>query len=233
MKTLLATLAALFFSHAALALPACTATTPKGASCGLAAEDVRPTQLAYGEIEVARRAAKIAAMDAGELDKYLKKHVVPVVIGPGGRFFATDGHHTALALARANGNRAQVIATVLDDWRTLEPSVFWKRMLLAGRFFPFDEAGAGPLPAARVPDSLFALKDDPWRSLANGLANAGGYADDAGVPYADFLWADYLRSRVSGEQIARDFDGAVAKALSLACAPEAKAMPGFGCKTSN
>ena len=207
-------------------LPVCGPTVAVGASCLLAAGAVRPTQMAFGEIEVARRASAIAAMDAAALDNYLRKHVMPVVIGPGRAFYATDRHHLAIAVGRANGRESPVIATVVDDWHTLEPAVFWKRMLVAGRAYPFDETGAGPFAFALMPASVFDLRDDPLRSLANGLQNAGGYADNSGVPYADFLWAEFLRPRVSAALIASDFGAAVAAAKVLACSPAAVQLPG-------
>ena len=216
-----------FGARAAVDLPVCAPGVAKGASCLIAAEDVRPTQMAFGELEVQARAAKLAAMSAAKLEDYLKAHVMPLVVGPGGKFYATDHHHLAIALARAHGVRAQVIAVILDDWRALDPALFWKRMLVAGRLYPFDETGSGPVTPARLPTSLFELRDDPWRSLAFGVQNAGGYRDDSGVPYADFLWADFLRTRVDGRQITDDFDAAVAKGVGLACAADARAMPGF------
>jgi hypothetical protein len=76
-----------------------------------------------------------------------------------------------------------------------------------------------------IPHRLDALVDDPYRTLAERVRMAGGCAKDA-TPYAEFLWADFYRSRVelpSGKVSPRQ----VRRALGLAHEHEAAYLPGW------
>ncbi len=77
-----------------------------------------------------------------------------------------------------------------------------------------------------IPKHIGRLKDDPYRSLAGELRRAGGYAKDD-TPFSEFLWADYLRDKISGALIAKDFEAAVKRALDVAHKPKAAYLPGW------
>ena len=77
-----------------------------------------------------------------------------------------------------------------------------------------------------IPESIDALKDDPYRSLAGELRRAGGFAKDI-TPFSEFLWADFLRDRVKPKAVAKDFENALAKALALAKTKDASYLPGW------
>jgi hypothetical protein len=70
------------------------------------------------------------------------------------------------------------------------------------------------------------LIDDPYRSLAGELRRAGGFAKDT-TPYSEFLWADFLRSRIKRKSINKDFVAAAEKALALAKSSDANYLPGW------
>ena len=55
------------------------------------------------------------------------------------------------------------------------------------------------------------LKDDPFRSLAGELRRAGGFAKDT-TPFSEFLWADFLRRKMSRKSVEDNFDKAIEKA---------------------
>ena len=77
-----------------------------------------------------------------------------------------------------------------------------------------------------MPRELPGLADDPYRSLAGELRTSGGYAKDT-TPFSEFLWADYLRRKVSETRLRKDFDAALAGALSHAHDPDACYLPGW------
>jgi hypothetical protein len=52
------------------------------------------------------------------------------------------------------------------------------------------------------------LKDDPFRSLAGELRRAGGFAKDT-TPFSEFLWADFLRRKMSRKSVDADFEKAM------------------------
>jgi hypothetical protein len=59
---------------------------------------------------------------------------------------------------------------------------------------PYDVAGKRRGFSA-LPSRLQDLRDDPCRSLAGEVRQAGGFAKDIS-PYVEFLWADYFRRKV-------------------------------------
>jgi hypothetical protein len=70
------------------------------------------------------------------------------------------------------------------------------------------------------------LVDDPYRSLAGYVRNAGGYVKTDAV-FAEFLWADFFRHRVRIGPGRAGFEAAVQRAMALAHDPAAGELPGF------
>jgi hypothetical protein len=118
-----------------------------------------------------------------------------------------------------------VLVTVLADLSALPKIQFWT--YLDGRAWchPYDAEGLRHDFAA-LPKSIAGLVDDPYRSLAGELRRAGGFAKDA-APFSEFLWADFLRTRVKAKQIEARFSAALEKALSLARSEAAAYLPGW------
>ena len=64
------------------------------------------------------------------------------------------------------------------------------------------------------------------RASEGELRRAGGYAKDT-TPFSEFLWADFLRRRLSHKVVKRDFGKAVEQALELAKGKDAIYLPGW------
>lgn len=77
-----------------------------------------------------------------------------------------------------------------------------------------------------LPKDVTGLKNDPFRSLAGELRRAGGFAKDT-TPFSEFLWADFLRRRMSRKTVENDFAKAVEQALSLGKSKDAIYLPGW------
>jgi len=58
------------------------------------------------------------------------------------------------------------------------------------------------------------------------VRRSGGYAKD-NTPYSEFLWADFLRRRISPKLVEKDFEQAVGKAMAAAGQQEASYLPGW------
>ncbi len=52
-------------------------------------------------------------------------------------------------------------------------------------------------------------------------------ADLLPTPFSEFLWADFLRRRISRKRVVSAFEAAVVKALDLARGQEASYLPGW------
>jgi len=184
---------------------------------------LRPTQMTVGFREVARKRAEWRARTLADEPDFLGRHMIPVVLGPRGHPWLIDNHHLARALYEEGVEH--VLVNVVADLSGLQRPAFRTFMDNRNWLHPFDAQGRRQ-PYGAIPKRIEDLADDPYRSLAGELRRAGGYAKDS-MPYAEFLWADYLRRQIGAATLARDFDAAVAGALRLAHAPAASYLPGW------
>jgi hypothetical protein len=180
---------------------------------------LRPTQMSVGLREVAAKRAEWRAEHGRKAAKWLGRHTVPVVRGPKERLYLIDHHHLARALHEEGVETLAV--SVVADLSALARDEFWVFMDMKGWSHPYDAAGARQ-PIHAIPKRIADLEDDPYRSLAGELRRRGGFAKDL-TPFAEFLWADFLRRRVSVD----DWDAAVAQAEHLAHSPNAAHLPGW------
>ena len=189
----------------------------------VAVVDLRPTQITVGmrEVLVKRKRWRETATKKGE--KFLGKHMIPVILGPKLRHYVTDHHHLARALY--DEGVKDVAVTIAVDLSKLEPDAFWTVMDDRNWMHPFDVKGRRRH-YRDIPKSVAELVDDPFRSLAGELRRAGGFAKDT-TQFSEFLWADFLRRRMKRKEVERDFDRAVEEALELAKSDAADYLPGW------
>lgn len=200
---------------------------PAGAAYSIDAARLHPTQLCLGWREVVYKRALIEAKSPVERVAYLKDKDVPVVIGPGGVPYLTDGHHTMRALLESKVTDKTTYGHIVANHSALEPAAFWAWMAANNCSYLKDARGEGPQPPAALPPSLLGLQLDPYRGLAWAVMKAGGFHERK-VFFQEFLWADYFRSRVAwddGDDEA--FEDAVKAATVLAQAPAAATLPGY------
>lgn len=185
--------------------------------------DLRPTQMTVGLREVEdkrRRWRQTAGRKKGE---FLGRHMIPVLKGPKKRFYVIDHHHLARALMEEKVD--EILVTVVADLSGLDKAMFWTVCDLKGWTHPYDANGKR-CDFAAIPKSVGDLVDDPYRSLAGMVRRAGGFAKDT-TPFAEFLWAAYLRLHVKRKTIEEDFDAAVEQALAAAKVADADFLPGW------
>lgn len=160
-------------------------------------ENLRPTQITLGFGEVALKRKRFRALPGERKRGFIAEHPFPAVLGPGKRYYITDGHHLGRALLEEEVGRAPI--SRIEDLSHLDTSAFWREMDRRGLSFPFDAAGRRQ-PFEKMPQSLRELTDDPFRSLAAQVCRAGEYHKDS-TPFAEFKWADYFRRRLSIEAL--------------------------------
>lgn len=159
----------------------------------IALEDLQPTQMTVGAAEVAAKRAQWAGLKRKERERLLTSHCFPAVKGPKGRYYITDHHHLGLALHEEHVDKVWVMP--LADLSGIEGDTFWRMMEFRRWAHPYDDKGQRADYAA-IPTKISKLRDDPYRSLAGFVRQAGGYAKDA-APFSEFLWADFFRPQVS------------------------------------
>lgn len=204
------------------------ADLPAGTAYTIDARALHPTQFALGFREVRHKAAIISRKDAADLVAYLKKKDVPVVIGPGGIPFLTDGHHTMRALLESTQPDKTTYGHIIANWSDLAPAAFWEKMRAAHNTYLNDAAGRGPLDPAALPADLFAMQSNLYRGLSWAVLEAGGFTERKDVYFQEFFWADFFRGKITWDDADDvDFQRAVAAAVELAHSPAAAGLPGY------
>ncbi|MDE2306651.1 MAG: chromosome partitioning protein ParB [Xanthomonadaceae bacterium] len=183
---------------------------------------LRPTQLSVGKAEVAAKRAQWEKLGRKKRKALLGSHCFPAVLGPGQHVYIVDHHHLGLALLEEGVE--SVAAIIQRDFSWLEPAVFWRTMEFNRWAHPYDQHG-NRADYDAMPTRLADLRDDPYRTLAARVREAGGCAKDA-APYAEFLWADFYRPRLKLRRGKVDA-GVVQQALLLAHGHEAAYLPGW------
>jgi hypothetical protein len=184
---------------------------------------LKPTQMTLGMREVAEKRHEWRERGGQKGAEYLGKHMIPVVLGPKARHYVIDHHHMARALEEEGVK--DVLVSVVADLSTLAREEFWVFMDNRAWCHPYDAQGRRR-DFADIPTTVAEMDDDPYRSLAGELRQAGGYAKDA-TPFSEFIWADFLRRRIKRKAVEKDFESALKTALTLAKDEAANYLPGW------
>jgi len=185
---------------------------------------LRPTQMTVGMREVKEKRKRWREhKSAKKRAELLGKHMIPVVHGPDERYYVVDHHHLARALH--DEGVEHVLVTVIGDLAMVERDAFWGVMDNKRWVYPYDAKGERRHFKA-IPKSVTDLKDDPFRSLAGELRRAGGFAKDT-TPFSEFLWADFLRRKMSRKSVENNFAKALEKGLALGRSAGAVYLPGW------
>ena len=185
---------------------------------------LRPTQMTVGMREVKEKRQRWREhKSAKKRAELLGKHMIPVVHGPDDRYYVVDHHHLARALL--DEGVKDVLVTVIGDLTMVKRDAFWGVMDNKRWVYPYDAKGERRH-FRDLPKSVSDLKDDPFRSLAGELRRAGGFAKDT-TPFSEFLWADFLRRKMSRKNVEDNFDRAMEKGLALARSKDAVYLPGW------
>ena len=195
---------------------------------GVSLSQLRPTQMTVGFREVAIKRGQWGDASKKERGRLLRSHVSPVVIGPKGHHYLIDHHHFARLLQDAEASAIAV--NLVADLSQLAKDEFW--VFLDNRDWCHAYDGDGRrCELDQIPKHLEDLADDPFRSLVAELIRAGG-CPKSDTPFFEFLWADFLRRRMS-RKLVEDFDRALDEALHLAKSTDAKGLPGWVGKRTN
>ncbi len=184
---------------------------------------LRPTQMTVGLREVERKRADWRKRADHDGSDFLGRHMIPVILGPKSVPYVIDHHHLVRALHEEGVSH--VLVSVIADLQDLEKDAFWIFMDNRNWLHPFDARGVRHS-HEDLPRRIAAMADDPYRSLAGAVRRAGGYAKDS-TPYSEFLWADFLRRRISAKLMDKDFERAVTKAVGAAATRDAAYLPGW------
>jgi hypothetical protein len=155
---------------------------------------LRPTQLCVGMAEVRSRQADFSADSNRERRDYLGSKPVPLVRSGDGSLWMVDRHHRLRALL-ALRPEATAFGYVALDLATDDHDTVLAELAQRGWMYLYDGRGLGPLPPRTLPTNLLGLQDDPYRSLVWKLKRERVVQAAPLIPFHEFRWGAWLRSR--------------------------------------
>ena len=101
------------------------------------------------------------------------------------------------------------------------------RLESLGWLYLHDGRGLGPQPAASLPHTLLGLQDDPYRSLVWKLKKEKVIQAAPLIPFHEFRWGAWLRSRTLPPFHSLRLDPALPAARALARSQAASHLAGW------
>lgn len=192
----------------------------------VAVADLQPTQMCVGMAEVWNRQRDFREESSEERRRYLNRKPVPLVRNQLGHLWMVDRHHRLRALLEM----VPTITTygyVIDDLTTGTREEALQALHNKGWLYLQDGRGNGPWPAKDLPATLLGLQDDPYRSLVWKLKQEGVIKPQPLIPYHEFRWGLWLRTRPMPPFSSKHLDPALPAARRLARSSAASHLAGW------
>ena len=187
-------------------------------------DQLSPTQMNEGFAEVDKKATGFDILQPSqqETTASLLGDIEPVVIGPGGKLYLTDGHHTFTALEDSayGSSNLPVYVNVIANFSGDTTAQFWAQMQADNFLLPLNDGVPQIVNTATgspIPTTLTGLTSDVYRGLEYSIlknknsklfTNSSNIAHITGsaIPgldkitglYGDFIWADAYRNANGG-----------------------------------
>jgi hypothetical protein len=155
---------------------------------------LQPTQLCVGLAEVASRVSDFANDSPSQQRQYLASKPVPLVRSRSGAVWMVDRHHRLRALVELQPD-ATAFGYVALEVDTDDRATVLEQLHQRGWLYLYDGRGLGPQPPAVLPATLLGLQDDPYRSLVWKLKKEKLIEPAPLIPFHEFRWGAWLRSR--------------------------------------
>jgi len=187
---------------------------------------LQPTQMCVGLAEVRSRQLDFSEESGDQRRRYLRSKPVPLVRNASGLFWMMDRHHRLrglIELAPESIAFGYIALEVSSDDRSLVLEELERR----GWLYLHDGRGLGPLPATALPSTLHGLQDDPYRSLVWKLKKEGYIEPEPLIPFHEFRWGAWLRSRSLPPFSSTHLDSALPAARALVRSRAASHLAGW------
>ena len=155
---------------------------------------LQPTQMCIGLAEVRSRQRDFLNDSEEERQRYLRTKPVPLVRNRSGALWMVDRHHRLRALLEMDPT-ITTFGYVIEELDTDDRQGVLQHLQQRGWLYLFDGRGTGPHNPESLPTSLMGLQDDPYRSLVWKLKKERAIKPQPLIPYHEFRWGAWLRSR--------------------------------------
>jgi hypothetical protein len=152
----------------------------------------------------------------------MNEEMFPAVKASDGFYYILDNHHTALALIHEKTDTVRI--GLVKDLSELTSRHFWVFLDHHSWMHAYDEHGRRR-PFRDMPRRFEDMRDDPYRSLAKAVRDAGGFAKPD-EPFLEFLWANHFRDLIPKKLLASK-KRALSEALDLAASKRSQHLPGW------
>ncbi len=187
---------------------------------------LQPTQWCVGLAEVSSRQLDFREESPKQRQKYLKRKPVPLVRNRSGSLWMIDRHHRLRALLELD-REATTYGYVIENCSAEDDSESLRLLAERGWLYLYNGRGHGPLSPQGLPKSLLQLEDDPYRSLVWKLKREGLLRPEPLIPYHEFRWGAWLRSRALPPFSSKRLEPALPAARSLVCSRSASHLAGW------
>ncbi len=187
---------------------------------------LRPTQMTVGMRKVAEKRRVLKGVAAKKRLAHMAAQLYPAVKGPNKVFYIIDHHHEALAALQEGAG--DVMVGLVADLSRLSMEAFWVYLDHRSWVHCYDRNGRRR-PFSAVPRRFEDLTDDPYRSLAASVEEAGGFSKPD-EPFLEFLWANHFRAHISEGALDKHYRRTVAEAVRLARSKDSHFLPGWAGK---
>jgi hypothetical protein len=137
-----------------------------------------------------------------------------------------DRHHRLRALLELDPN-ATAFGYVVLQLEVSERHAVLEQLHQRGWLYLYDGRGLGPLHPTALPSSLSGTQDDPYRSLVWKLKREGLVAAAPLIPFHEFRWGAWLRSRNLPPFSSERLDPALPAARALVRSQAASHLAGW------
>jgi hypothetical protein len=192
----------------------------------VAVAELRPTQLCIGLAEIRHRQADFASESRKERRRYLRRKPVPLVRASDGALWMVDRHHRLRGLLELEPD-ATAFGYVALQLARADPRLVLQELQQRGWLYLHDGRGQGPWPPERLPLTLLGLEDDPYRSLVWKLKLEKVIAPAPLIPFHEFRWGAWLRSRCLPPFRSMCLEPALPAARTLARSAAASRLAGW------
>jgi len=187
---------------------------------------LQPTQLCVGMAEIRSRQLDFAQDSSKERRRYLKRKPTPLVRSASGELWMVDRHHRLRALMELDPE-ATAFGYVVLQLQVAERHAVLHELHQRGWLYLYDGRGLGPLHPTALPTSLSGTQDDPYRSLVWKLKREGLVEAAPLIPFHEFRWGAWLRSRSLPHFSSDRLDPALPAARALVRSQAASHLAGW------